>query len=79
MGLSSSQGRLLSITARLTSNEYESQQISNAKMRLATQSQEASAQYIAALNSQQLLFVSYDAQGQAVKRKSYSKFIVSIH
>ena len=31
MGLSSSQGRLLSITARLTSNEYESQQISNAK------------------------------------------------
>ncbi len=67
MGLSSSQGRLLSITARLTSNEYESQQISNAKMRLATQSQEASAQYIAALNSQQLLFVSYDAQGQAVK------------
>lgn len=67
MGLSSSQGRLLSITARLTSNEYESQQISNAKMRLSTQSQEASNQYISALNAQQLMFVSYDAQGQAVK------------
>lgn len=39
MGLSSSQARLLSITARLTSNEYESQQISNAKIRLATQAQ----------------------------------------
>ena len=49
------------------------------KMRLANQSQEASAQYIAALNSQQLLFVSYDAQGQAVKENLYSKFIVSIH
>ena len=55
MGLSSSQGRLLSITARLTSNEYESQQISNAKMRLATQSQAASDDYINALNSLQLM------------------------
>ena len=42
MGISASQARLLSITARLTSNEYESQQISNAKMRLATQSEQAS-------------------------------------
>lgn len=54
MGMSASQGRLLSITARLTSNEYESQQISNAKMRLSTQSEEASSEYIAALNTQQL-------------------------
>lgn len=60
MGLSSSQGRLLSITARLTSNEYESQQISNAKMRLATQSQAASDDYINALNSQQVLYTTYD-------------------
>ena len=60
MGLSSSQGRLLSITARLTSNEYESQQISNAKMRLTTQSQAASDDYINALNSQQVLYTTYD-------------------
>ncbi len=65
MGLSSN-ARLLSITARLTSNEYESQKIANAKMRLATQSQEASRDYINALNTQKLVFMTYDAQGNAV-------------
>lgn len=65
MGLSASQARLLSITARLSSNEYESQQISNAKMRLATQSEEASQDYINALNSTQLNFLTYNAQGDA--------------
>lgn len=66
MGISASQARLLTITARLTSNEYESQQISNAKMRLAIQSEQASNDYIAALNSRQLQFVTYDAQGTAI-------------
>lgn len=69
MGMSASQGRLLSITARLTSNEYESQQISNAKMRLSTQSEEASSEYIAALNSQQLQYVTYDAKGNQNTQK----------
>lgn len=69
MGLSSSQGRLLSITARLTSNEYESQQISNAKMRLATQSQEASTDYITALNTKQLQYMTYDAKGNATNER----------
>lgn len=64
MGLSSN-ARLLYITARLTSNEYESQQISNAKMRLATQSQEASNDYISALNTTQLMFTTYDAKGNS--------------
>lgn len=67
MGLASSQARLLSITARLTSNEYESQQISNAKMRLATQSQEASEAYIAALNETQYSFISFDSTGNSVQ------------
>ncbi len=65
MGLSSN-ARLLTITARLTSNEYESQQISNAKMRLATQSQEASTEYINALNTQQMLYTTYDAKGDSI-------------
>lgn len=69
MGISASQARLLTITARLTSNEYESQQISNAKMRLATQSEQASSDYIAALNTKQLLFTTYDAQGSSVNEK----------
>ena len=67
MGLASSQARLLSITARLTSNEYESQQISNAKMRLATQTQEASETYIAALNDTTYSFISFDSTGNSVK------------
>ncbi len=67
MGLAASQGRLLTITARLTSNEYESQQISNAKMRLATQTQEASQDYISALNNQQLSFVTFDNNGGSVQ------------
>ena len=65
MGISASQARLLTITARLTSNEYESQQISNAKMRLATQTEAASSEYIAALNSTQLQLMTYDAKGEA--------------
>lgn len=65
MGMSASQARLLTITSRLTSNEYESQQITNAKMRLATQSQEASEAYISALNTSQYSFVTYDSQGNS--------------
>lgn len=69
MGMSASQARLLTITARLTSNEYESQQISNAKTRLAAKSEEASRDYIAALDAQCLQFVTYDAQGAQVTQK----------
>lgn len=65
MGISASQARLLSITARLTSNEYESQQVSNSKMRLAIQSQEASREYLAALNTTQYMYTSFDAHGDA--------------
>lgn len=67
MGLASSQARLLSITARLTSNEYESQQISNAKMRLANQTQEASEAYIGALNDCEYSFISFDSSGNQVQ------------
>ncbi|MBR1424210.1 hypothetical protein IJ579_01450 [bacterium] len=64
MGLSSN-ARLLSLTARITSNEYEAQKISNARMRLSNQSQEVSRDYINALNSQKLVFMSYDAYGNS--------------
>lgn len=65
MGLSSN-ARLLSLTARITSNEYEAQKIANSKMRLATQSQQASADYINALNANKLMFMTYDAQGNPI-------------
>ena len=64
MGLSASQARLLSITARLSDNELHSQQIANAKIRLADQTQQASADYIKALDSSKLVYTTYDANGE---------------
>ena len=63
MGLSASQARLLSITARLSQNELHSQQIANSKVRLADKSNEASKEYIQALNATKLMFTTYDAKG----------------
>lgn len=63
MGMSASQARLLSITSRLTNNEFRSQTITNSKLRLAEKSEEASAEYMDALNSQQLVFGVYGDDG----------------
>lgn len=67
MGLSASQARLLSITARLSDNELKSQQISNSKVRLADKSQEASRNYIAALDASKVMYSTYDDQGNPTK------------
>lgn len=56
MGLAASQARLLTITARLADNELRSQTINNAKMRLATQSAQASEKYVNALNQSDMMF-----------------------
>ena len=63
MGLSASQARLLSITARLTHNETRSQLITNSKLRLADKSSEASKEYMEALNSTKLVYSNYDSTG----------------
>ena len=65
MGMAASQARLLTITARLADNELRSQTINNAKMRLATQSSQASQNYINALNNATLKFSNYDSAGNA--------------
>ena len=67
MGLSASQARLLSITARISDNELHSQQIANSKVRLADKTQEASREYVQALDSQKLVFTTYDAKGNATQ------------
>lgn len=64
MGMSAGQARLLSITARMTDNELRSQMITNSKLRLADKSSEASAKYMDALNSQQLMYASYNDNGE---------------
>ena len=63
MGMSASQARLLSITARLTNNEFRAQTITDRKLRLAEQSSDASKEYMDALNSQKLVFGTYDSNG----------------
>ena len=65
MGMSAGQARLLSITAKLTDNELRSQMITNSKLRLADKSSEASGVYMDALNSQQLIFKTYNDNGNA--------------
>ena len=63
MGLSASQAKLLSITARLSDNELRSQTITSAKMALANQTTEASRNYINALNETKLTYSTYDLDG----------------
>ena len=64
MGMAASQARLLSITTRLTNNEFRSQMIANSKMRLANETQYASDEYMQALNATKLQYVYYDANGK---------------
>lgn len=63
MGMSASQARLLSITSRLTNNEFRAQTITNSKLRLAEKSKEASEAYMDALNTKELMFGTYDENG----------------
>ena len=64
MGMAASQARLLSITTRLTNNEFRSQMVANSKMRLANETQAASDEYMEALNATKLQYVYYDANGE---------------
>ena len=65
MGLAASQARLLTITARLADNELRSQTINNAKMRLSTQSSQASENYVNALNNATMKFTNYALDGES--------------
>ena len=66
MGMSASQARLLSITARMNDVEFKSQSISNTKIRLADESEQVANDYTKALNKQKLTFTNY-SNGQAQK------------
>lgn len=63
MGLSASQARLLTLTARLSDLELRAQQISNSKMRLSTKSEEVSKTYSDALAKEQLTYKSSNTSG----------------
>ena len=51
MGMAASQARLLTITARIHDVEYQAQSIQNAKIQLATQSDEVYQEYLNALDA----------------------------
>lgn len=59
MGLSASQSRMLTLTARLSDLELKAQRTQEAKIRLAEQSTEASKEYMDALDAQRLKFNNY--------------------
>lgn len=63
MGMAAGQARLLTITARLNHNELRTMQLSNAKIRLADQTEKVGEDYINALNETQLMYSTYDASG----------------
>lgn len=67
--MAAGQARLLSITSRMSDNELRAQIINNNKMRLATQSSQASETYVTALNEAQMMFTNYDKDNN----KSYQK------
>lgn len=66
MGMAASQARLLTITARLNHVELESQNLSNAKIRLSDSTQKASDEYIKALNKTEYLYNNYNEAGEFV-------------
>ena len=62
MGMAASQARLLCITARIHDVEYQAQSIQNAKIQLATQSDEAYREYNEALEATTLTMNAIDLQ-----------------
>ena len=64
--MAASQARLLTITARLNHVELEAQNVSNAKIRLSDKTQEASDEYIEALNKTEYLYNYYDGSGEKI-------------
>ena len=63
MGMAASQARLLGLTARIHDVEYQAQAIQNAKVQLATESDEAYARYNDALDATTLTVLAMDNSG----------------
>lgn len=78
MGMSASQARLLTITARQNDVELKSQQISNIKMRLASESEQVSQDYVAALSKSKIQYSGHDASGNAVNVKLSASNLASL-
>ncbi len=67
MGMAASQARLLSITARIHDVEYQAQSIQNAKVQLATQSDQVYNDYMEALDAQTLTISTIGVDGSKAR------------
>lgn len=67
MGLASGQARLLSITARLTDNEYRSQRLTNARLNLEKLSEDARIDYQEALSNNKFVYLGFNSSGKKEK------------
>lgn len=73
MGMSASQARMLSLTARMSDLELQAQSISNAKIRLADESEAASRNYSEALDKQKLTVKSFsDGETRYIDATAYN-------
>lgn len=70
MGMSASQARLLSLTARMSDLEFQAQAISNSKIRLADESKQAAEDYNRALDKTK--YTAYNAGSDSYIDASYS-------
>ena len=76
MGMSASQARLLFISSRMHDIEMKSQNIANQKIRLASDSEQVSANYVKALNKTNLMVTGYDNNGNVTSNQlSYSSIM----
>lgn len=65
MGMAASQARLLCLTARIHDVEHQAQAIQNAKLQLATRSDEVYEEYVAALDATTLTVSKLNADGSS--------------
>ena len=63
MGMAASQARLLNLTARINDVEYQAQAIQNAKLGLATRSDQVYEEYVAALDATTLTVNKLNTDG----------------
>ena len=67
MGMSASQARLLSITARMNDTEFKSQQLAHSKIRLSDQAEQLSNEYAKSLDKTKFTYTKFDNSGNQVK------------
>ncbi len=77
MGLSASQARYLSLTARRNNNEFQGQQIAQQRTMLAKQMDMLSIDYTKMKNNRELMFVRTDPNGNSASTKRLTYEVIT--